>query len=58
MYTYTLYPVETGFGYHILNDDSVIISQDYAPDLSGFVVMSESQAIQSAQEVIVRLKGV
>lgn len=56
-YTYELFEVENGFGYNILCSDSIIITQKYAPDLSGFIVMTNEQAIENANIVIDRLEG-
>lgn len=57
MYTYRLFPVEDGYGYDIFNDGSPCIHQDYMPDADGFVVMTESEAMEWAEIIIARLVG-
>ena len=56
MYEYQLYAVEDGFGFIITNDGSPCIMQDYMPDVDGFVVMTEEQAIDWANTIIMRLQ--
>ena len=56
MYEYQLYAVEDGFGFIITNDGSPCIMQDYMPDVDGFVVMTEEQAINCANTIIMGLQ--
>ena len=57
MYTFELFKIGEYFGYHILQDGGVIISQEFAPDLDGYTPMTEATAIKNAGEVIGRLQG-
>lgn len=57
MYTYELYIVENGFGFKILCNGSLIITQDYKPNVNGYIVMTEEEAINEAKDVLNRLGG-
>lgn len=56
-YTYELFEVGDGFGYNVLCGGSIIIAQEYAPDLSGFIVMTREEATANAEIIIGRLEG-
>lgn len=51
MFTYEIYPFETGFGFNILQDGNIIIHQDYNPDFGGYVLMDEETATRYAIEL-------
>lgn len=53
--TFTLYPVEGGFGYEIEENGSRIIVQPADPDLPGNEAMTEERATEAAEAVIERL---
>lgn len=55
MYDYELYKTSDGFGFKIKHGDNAIIVQDYSPDKSGYVPMTEDEAITYALEIIERL---
>ncbi len=57
IYTYELFETENGFGYNILCNGSVTIVQEYAPDLAGFVIMTQEEAIINAEIIIGRLEA-
>jgi hypothetical protein len=55
--TYSIFPVENGFGYEISDDGNRIIYQPHDPDTSNHDVMSEERAREAAQTVIARMAG-
>lgn len=55
MYTYELYSINGGVGFKILCDSNPIIVQDYKPDVDGFVVMSEEEALTAVKTVLARM---
>lgn len=57
MYKIDLFKVENGFGYNILQDGNAIITQEFHPDLDGFVIMDEETAMNQAGIIIQRLEA-
>lgn len=57
MYNYELFEIEDGYGYDIIQNDNIIIHQEYEPSKSGFEIMTEEQAIENALIIIKRLEG-
>lgn len=55
-YSYELFSIENGFGYNILCDGSIIITQEYDPNLSGYSIMTEEYAKEQAEIVLKRLE--
>jgi hypothetical protein len=55
VYTFELYPVETGYGYKIYVDGYLFIVQPIAPAVSGHVIMTETQASTMAHAIIDKL---
>lgn len=55
MYSYEIYPFETGFGFNILQDENIIVHQDYNPDLGGYVLMDEETANKYGAELLARV---
>lgn len=53
--TFTLIPVDGGFGYEIAENGTRIIVQLTDPDLPGHEIMSEARATEAAEAVIARL---
>ena len=56
-YRYELFEIEDGYGYDIIQNDNIIIHQEYEPSLSGFVIMTKEVAEENANIIIKRLVG-
>lgn len=55
MFSYEIYPFETGYGFNILQGENPIVHQDYNPDLEGYVLMDEETATRYAIELYERV---
>ena len=55
MYSYETFEIDDYFGYRILCNGSPIIVQEYAPDIDGYVKMTNDEAISNAQIILTRL---
>ena len=55
MYTFQTYEVDGGYGFCIMADGNVIITQDFKPDEPGFVPMTFEEAEFGANAVLERL---
>lgn len=55
MYSYEIFEIEGGYGFHIERDGTVTISQEFKPGAGGFVRMSEVEAQEEAVLIIGRL---
>jgi len=43
---------DDGYGYEILQDGSVMVRQDYMPNVEGFVPMTEATANELADRIV------
>ena len=43
---------DDGYGYEILQDGSVMVRQDYMPNVEGFVSMTEATANELADRIV------
>lgn len=57
MYTYELFEIENGYGFNILCDGSIIIKQEYMPDVDGYIIMTFDEAKEFANILLARIKG-
>ena len=55
MYTFKTYEVDGGYGFCIMADGNVIITQDFKPDEPGFVSMTLEEAAFGVNAVLERL---
>jgi len=56
MYRKEIFKTKDGYGYRILKDDVVIITQDFKPKVEGWQTMTEEEANQLAEEEIQKLE--
>lgn len=54
-YTYETIKLEKGYGFHILCDGAIIITQEYKPDVDGFQVMAENEAEEQAKVILAKV---
>lgn len=54
-YSYSIFKVENGYGYSILDTETPFIYQYHDPDRDGFYLMDEETAVEKATNVLERL---
>jgi len=55
MYSKEIFKTNKGYGYKILQDDIVVIIQDFKPGVEGWQPMTQQEANQLADEEIQKL---
>ena len=57
-YSYRVYELEKGFGYQILNNDKLLIQQDFIPTINGYKAFgTKEQARKAAIMMIDKLQA-